>query len=113
MKNKMTKGSGLLSNVAYRRVRLSPKGSASTETYKGQIVIPLDAAFFPSSTIPNMSSFQPHPTRFVNGDRAGDDSISQFAQHSKPSGHWSASQVEVGVSSSGRWYQWSQGLIQG
>ena len=54
--------------------------------------------FFPSSTIPNMSSFQPHPTRFVNGDRSVDDSVTQFAQHSKPSGYWSASQVEVGVS---------------
>ena len=26
------------------------------------------------------------------------DSVSQFAQHDKPSGYWSASQVEVGVS---------------
>ena len=49
MKNKMTKRSGPLSNVADRRVRLSPKGQASTETYKGQLVVPLVASFFPSS----------------------------------------------------------------
>ena len=49
MKNKMTKKSGPLSNVADRRVRLNPKRQASTETYKGQSVVPLVAAFFLSS----------------------------------------------------------------
>ena len=37
----------------------------SIETYKGQVVIPLDATFFPSSAIPNMTPFQALPTRFV------------------------------------------------
>ena len=77
------------------------KGQASTETYKGQLIIPLVAAFFPlSKPIPNMAPFQAHPTRFVMGDPATalNDSVSQFAQHDKPSGYWSASQVEVGVS---------------
>ena len=99
MMNKMTKRSGLLSNVADRCVRLSPKGQASTETYKGQTVIPLDAAFFPSSTISNMTPFRPHPTHYVSGDLANvlNNSVSQFAQHNKPSRYWSASQVEVGV----------------
>ena len=98
MINKMTKESRLLSNVADRRVRLSPKGLASTETYKGQVVIPLDATFFPSSTIPHMAPFFAHPTRFVIGDPAIalNNSITQFAQHDKPSGYWSSSQVEVG-----------------
>ena len=100
MMNKMTKESRLLSNVADRRVRLSPKGSVSTETYKGQIVIPLDAAFFPSSTIPHMAPLSPHPTQFVIGDPANvlNNHVTQFAQHDKPSGYWSSSQVEVGVS---------------
>ena len=77
-----------------------PKEQASTETYKGQFVIPLDASFFPSYTIPNMAPFQAHPTQFVISNPANvlNDSMSQFAQHDKPSGYWSASQVEVGVS---------------
>ena len=48
MMNKMTKKSGPLSNVADRHVRLNPKGQVSTETYKGQVAIPLVATFFPS-----------------------------------------------------------------
>ena len=63
----------------------------------------LSGSLLPSSWwslpyIPNMPAFQPHPTRFVNRDRCDGDSVTQFAQHSKPSGYWSASQVEVGVS---------------
>ena len=49
MKNRMTKESGPLSNIADRRVRLNPKGQAAVETYKGQSVVPLVASFFPSS----------------------------------------------------------------
>ena len=71
----------------------------STETYKGQVVVPLDVAFFPSSTIPHMAPFSAHPIQFVIGDPANalNDSITQFAQHDKPSGYWSSSQVEVGL----------------
>ena len=47
-----------------------------------------------------MTLFSPHPTQFVIGDLANvlNNSVTQFAQHSKPSGYWSSSQVEVGVS---------------
>ena len=95
----MIKESRPLSNVADRHVRLSLKGLASTETYKGQVAVPLDAAFFPSSTIPLMAPFSAHPTQFVISDPANalNNSVTQFTQHDKPSGYWSSSQVEVGL----------------
>ena len=95
MMNKITKRSGPLRNVADRCVRLSPKELTFTDTYKGQVVVPLDASFFPLLTIPPMAPFQVLPTRFVLGNPATalGDSVSQFDTSAKPEGYWSSSQV--------------------